>query len=170
MSPAPGRSALTPPSRAALGQSLFHVRPPSTRHLLPVTQRHGRVPTTAGEIMTRDVIVLLEDSDVSYIARLMLDQQLKRVPIVSDSRVVGIVSRRDILRVLARPDPEIRAELQDLLDDKTLMVGRFETKVRDGEVILAGSPNEADRRLARLLARSVPGVVVVRFEDETERD
>jgi CBS domain-containing protein len=56
---------------------------------------------TAGEIMSRPVVTVAPDTDVSEIARLLADYRIKRVPVVHDGRVVGIVSRADLLRALA---------------------------------------------------------------------
>jgi CBS domain-containing protein len=123
------------------------------------------VPRTAEEVMTREVVALPEDADVAEVARLMLEKRVKRIPIVSGDRVVGIVSRRDVLRVLVRADDEIQAEVTELLDDEILTLGRFRARVADGVVTLAGPKDRAERRLAELLARSVPGVIAVTFAD-----
>src|SRR5664280_2627555 len=56
--------------------------------------------TTVGDVMTRDVLALPDSLAAAEIARTMLEQALKHVPIVRGSEVVGIVSRRDILRAL----------------------------------------------------------------------
>ncbi len=51
------------------------------------------------EIMTPDPVVAMEDTPVEELAQIMLDEMVRRVPIVSGGRVVGIVSASDILRV-----------------------------------------------------------------------
>lgn len=130
--------------------------------------RRFRVPRTAGQVMIREVVALSEDADVSEVAWLMLEKRVKRIPIVAAGRVTGIVSRRDVIKVLARTDAEILVEVAELLDDEILMLGRFEPEVSGGVVTLTGTgPREpARRRLAELLARSVPGVIEVRFTDD----
>jgi len=56
---------------------------------------------TAGEIMSTPVVTVEESADVEEIARLLASYRIKRVPIVRDRQIVGIVSRADVLRVLA---------------------------------------------------------------------
>ncbi|HCJ66112.1 MAG TPA: hypothetical protein DHV62_01985 [Elusimicrobia bacterium] len=55
---------------------------------------------TAGEIMTKDVITVSEDTAVEEIATLMLEKWIKRVPVVKDKKVIGIISRPDIMRTI----------------------------------------------------------------------
>lgn len=139
--------------------------PDPRAHAMLVEHRERRVPTSVAEIMTRDVVVAPEDADVAEVARLMLDRHVKRIPIVAGERVVGIVARRDLLRMLARSDEAIRGEIEELLDDEILMIGHFRVEVADGLVTLSGPTDRASRRLAELLARSVAGVLGVRFEE-----
>jgi len=56
---------------------------------------------TARAIMSTPVVVIGEDTDASEIARLVTARRIKRVPVVRDGRIVGIVSRADLVRVLA---------------------------------------------------------------------
>lgn len=64
---------------------------------------HGRV---AGEVMTRNVVAVDEDVPLSEIALLLEEKRIKRVPVIRDGRLVGIVSRANLLRALAsRPTP-----------------------------------------------------------------
>lgn len=135
-------------------------------HAIPLAHHERYVPTTVEEIMTREVVAASEDADAAELARLMLERRVKRIPIVSGNRVVGIVSRRDLLRVLARSDEAIRGEVEELLDDEILMIGHFAVEVSNGVVTLAGPRDTSSRRLAELLTRSVPGALGVRFADE----
>ncbi len=99
--------------------------PDPRRHVLPTLHETSRVPTTVAEVTTRDVVALPEDADVALVARLMLDRHVKRIPIVRGKRVIGIVSRRDLLKVLARDDDDIRHELDGLLSDEILQLGPY---------------------------------------------
>jgi len=123
------------------------------------------LPRTAADAMTRDVVTLPEDADVAQAALLMLERAVKRIPVVRDGRVTGIVSRRDLLRALARSDAEVRAEVEDLLDEEQLQLGGVDVSVAGGIVSLAGLAGAGGRRAAEILARSVPGVVAVTFAD-----
>ena len=61
-----------------------------------------RAPVTrAREVMTSPVITVGEDTEIRDIARLLLDHRIKRVPVLRDGRIVGIVSRADLVRILA---------------------------------------------------------------------
>ena len=53
---------------------------------------------SAGDLMTRDVVVVGPDDDVADAARRMLRRHCRRLPVVCDERIVGVVSRHDILR------------------------------------------------------------------------
>jgi CBS domain-containing protein len=56
---------------------------------------------TASDIMSAPLVTVTEDTEVSEIARLLAIHHIKRVPVVRDGRVVGIVSRADLVRVVA---------------------------------------------------------------------
>lgn len=58
---------------------------------------------TASDLMTRDVVTATEDMPISEIADLLAQHRIKRVPILRNDRIVGIVSRADIVRTLALP-------------------------------------------------------------------
>jgi BON domain len=79
---------------------------------------------------------------------------------------VGIVARRDLLAVLARRDQDIARELEALLASELGAPSPYRATVRDGIMRLTGSADPTTRRLASLLAREVPGVVEVRFDEE----
>lgn len=120
-------------------------------------------PRTAGEVMTSDVIALPEAAGVAEVARVMVERAIKHVPIVSAGKLVGIVARRDVLKVLARKDESIAADLVNLFGDEALVLGRIGVSVSDGIVTLEGPKDPKDRHLAEVLARSISGVVAVRF-------
>jgi CBS domain-containing protein len=147
---------------------VLETQPDPRRHVIPSQYRRKAIPRVVGEVMTRDVIAVDEDADVALVARLMLEHRLKSVPVVIGNEVVGIVARRDVLRVLARSDIEIHVELEDLLDEEIQMMGRYRARVSDGIVTLYGPTDRAGQRLAELLARSVPGVIDVRFKKGLE--
>ena len=59
----------------------------------------------ASEIMSRPVVTVDEDTDTGEIARLLAAHRIKRVPVVRNGQVVGIVSRENLLRALASEEP-----------------------------------------------------------------
>jgi CBS-domain-containing membrane protein len=58
----------------------------------------SRRGATAGDIMSREVISVTEETDVDEVARLFVDWRIRRVPVLADGRLVGIVGRADLLR------------------------------------------------------------------------
>jgi CBS domain-containing protein len=119
-------------------------------------------PHTAGEVMSRSVYTLTEDTDATEAARLMLRHRLKSVPVVAGDRVVGIVARRDLLRLVARGDNDIRADLQHRLQEEVQALQGLDLHVDDGIVTIDGPVSPLVRQLVDALARTVPGVLEVR--------
>ena len=118
-----------------------------------------------GDVMTAEVVTMAVGSDHAQAARLMRKAGVKRIPIVDvNDRLVGIVSRSDIMRAFARPDSEIIAEILghvigDVLwiDSKLVEVGCV-----DGNVVLTGRlETRSDATLVETLTRRVDGVVSV---------
>ena len=58
----------------------------------------SRQGTTAGDIMSAEVISVTEETDIEEVARLFVNRHIRRVPVLADGRLVGIVSRGDLLR------------------------------------------------------------------------
>jgi CBS-domain-containing membrane protein len=119
----------------------------------------------ARELMSAPAITVAPRTSLAVAAKLMDDERVKRLPVVDAmGRLVGIVTRSDLLRVYLRPDSEIEHDVIDEVLDRTLLVerGSVIAQVRDGVVTLTG---RADRystaRLAVKLTQAVPGVVEV---------
>jgi CBS domain-containing protein len=135
-------------------------------HLAPVRQPLGPLPRVVAEVMTREVVALPESADATEAGRLMLELRIKSIPVVRGRRVVGIVARRDLLRMLARGDEDIAGDLRTLLEEELGPPSPYRVAVREGVVELTGPPDPTTRRLATLLVRGVPGVIDVRFDEE----
>jgi CBS domain-containing protein len=119
-------------------------------------------PQTVGEVMTTPVIALGPSADAADLAQTMLDADIRSLPIVEGSTVIGIVSRRDLLRTLVRDDDAIRTEIVDRIADYRDPDGSWDVQVVDGAVLLVGELDD-DGRAAVALARTVPGVGSVRL-------
>ena len=132
---------------------------------LETADSRGSPPHTASEVMSQSVYTLAQDTDATGAARMMLRHRLKSVPVVAGDRVVGIVARRDLLRLVARGDDDIRADLQARLASELERLHRLRVEVADGVVSVAGA-GELGRELVVGLARTVPGVVEVRSGDD----
>jgi CBS domain-containing protein len=135
-------------------------------HLLPLPRPQQEMPWSARQVMSSEVVCLSEDADAADAARLMLERGVKRIPVVSEDRVTGIISRRDLLKVLARPDEEVLADIQRLLTEQADVIGHYRVVISDGHVTLVGSTDVKITRLAEMVARSVPGVVAVEVVGE----
>jgi CBS domain-containing protein len=117
--------------------------------------------TTVGAVMTRDPRTVAPNTDVAKVARLMLDERLRSVPVLENGLVVGVVTRRDLLRVLARDDLDILADVRRRLAAYGGRA-RWAVTVSDGAVTVVDDFDDApDRHVARVLAESVPGVQAV---------
>jgi CBS domain-containing protein len=134
-------------------------------HALPAPAA-APVPVTVRDLMTTDVVTLRETDDVAEAARLMLGHGYRSIPVVTGGRVVGIVARQDLLGVLARRDTEIRAELDALLGELGGTTTPDHLEVADGVVTIAGPADPTRRRVIEVLARTVPGVLGIRFAED----
>jgi CBS domain-containing protein len=96
---------------------------------------------TAGELMTSPAVTIGAHATVPAAARLMSAHHVRRLPVTSESgKLVGIVSRRDLLSVFLRPDEDIAADVRRVLDDILLTEpGDAEVAVRNGIVTLTGT-------------------------------
>ena len=120
---------------------------------------------TAGEGMTAPAITIESWRTASDAAGLMLDRRVHRVPVLEDGKLVGIVTRADLVSAFARPDEEIALDIRDdvLLRTFWITPGDVDVTVRNGEVALRGTV-ESDL-LTQLLPEAVqrvPGVVRVK--------
>jgi CBS domain-containing protein len=100
-----------------------------------------RPPLTAGELMTSPAVTIDPHATVPAAARLMSTHRVRRLPVTSEQgRLVGIVSRRDLLSVFLRPDEDIAADIRRVLDDILLAEpGEADVVVRNGIVTLTGT-------------------------------
>jgi CBS domain-containing protein len=118
----------------------------------------------AGDVMTTPAITIGPDATVVEAAKVMIDRNVKRLPVVdADGCLVGIVSRADLLWVFLRPDDEIAEEIsQEVFARVLLQEPTYTVAVTDGIVRLSG---KLDRRssveIAERLVRAVDGVVDV---------
>ena len=132
--------------------------PRDPRYRTPEDDAREAPPKKVGEVMTAPPVVCSSTMDVAQLAEMMVREHRRCVPIVDDDRLVGIVTRRDLLRVLRRTDREIAADLRRHL----AMLGgpgRYTVSVREGEAIVIDQFDAPqDRHIAQVVAEAVPGV------------
>jgi CBS domain-containing protein len=123
----------------------------------------------AGEVMTRDVVTVEEQTPLVEVAKLFEHHNIKRVPVVRGGKVVGIVGRADLLHVLADlhsksapvlDDAGMQAEIvRQLKSEHWFSTAQVEISVRDGGVKIEGLVMSHEQRKAiRVAAENVPGV------------
>jgi predicted transcriptional regulator len=134
--------------------------PPDARtHLFP-RQRVHRTAVLVSEVMTSPAITVHESTDVADVVELMTSNNLKSLPVVDeDHRVVGVVSRSDLMRVRARRDDLVEQDVEALLAS----IGHrdWNVGVHDGVVDITGPSTTLDRSIAEVAAQTVTGVVAV---------
>ncbi|GAA4039251.1 CBS domain-containing protein [Nonomuraea soli] len=119
---------------------------------------------TAGELMSAPAVVATPNDSVVRAARLMDRHGVKRLPVVdAEGRLVGIVSRHDLLKVFTRSDEAIRNDVVNGLPP--LAVSSIEVTVKDGVVGLTGQVDKNSQAIAAARhAENVDGVVGLRDE------
>lgn len=135
-------------------------------HARPTEPAHDQGTVSVSDVMTERVHTVREGADAADIARLMLETGVKSIPVVRGRQVVGVVSRRDLIRTLATSDEQIRDEIHNLIAEAGL--SGWEAEVVDGRVTLSGGGTGRDARVAAILARTVAGVSEVRLPDDAE--
>ncbi|MFD4193373.1 CBS domain-containing protein [Amycolatopsis thermoflava] len=117
---------------------------------------------TVAEYMSTPVEVASMATEIEGIARRMLADRLRCVPITEEGVLVGVVSRRDLLRPLVSSDDTVATVLAAVLTDYSGHRGEWRVEVSDGEAVISGEfVDEAERRVVGALARSVRGVTGV---------
>ena len=130
---------------------------------------HGRV---VREIMTRDVISVSDTTELADIATLLETKRIKRVPVLRDGKLVGIVSRANLVRALAMTKSELTIEadsddhtirqklITELTGQEWVHMWAADIIVRDRVVHLwfSDDRSEEERQAVRVAAENIPGV------------
>lgn len=145
------------------------------RHRLD-RNKHGA--KTAAELMTRPAVTIAPEAPLGEAARLMSEHAIKRLPVIGgDGRIVGIVSRADLLKIFLRSDAEIARDIRENVIRRTLWIDpdTIRVTVRDGVATLEGQIERRSLILVLVgLAHAVQGVIGVDnrlsfFVDDTAR-
>ncbi|HST25350.1 MAG TPA: CBS domain-containing protein [Gaiellaceae bacterium] len=119
---------------------------------------------TAGEAMSSPPITIGPARPVSEAAGKMIDRIVNRLPVVDDGKLVGIVTRADLVRAFVRSDEVIAREIREEVILHTLWIPpeTLSLSVEAGQVTIGGHvESEQDAVLIERLTRRVPGVVGV---------
>lgn len=129
---------------------------------------------TAGDVMSRRLVTVNEDTGVARIAELLEKHRIKRVPVVRDGRPVGIVSRANLLRALATLEPhlpeapaddrELRERVLNSIEQTRQPTFLLNVIVQDGKVQVWGAvESEAAQRAVRVAVERVVPAERVEF-------
>jgi CBS-domain-containing membrane protein len=119
---------------------------------------------TAGEAMSAPPVTIRPNRPLAQAAAMMLEHRVNRLPVVDGDRLVGLVTRSDMVRAFARSDGEIEQAIREDVFLRTLWQSAdgIVVDVSGGEVVLRGEvQSEAQADAIQLFASRVPGVVAV---------
>lgn len=134
------------------------------------THTHGR---TVADVMSERLYTVAPDTPVKEVVQLMEKHRVKRLPVLEDGRLVGIISRANLLRALllaapalpvaSKSDSEIRERLaQELAASTWAPRSMLDIMVSKGEVHLYGTIlDDREREALCVAARNTPGVTAV---------
>ncbi|MFC3571992.1 CBS domain-containing protein [Streptomyces yaanensis] len=155
-------------TRQAQAPDLYRTRRrfPAVALTKPAKRRAAKARArTAGQLMTEPPVTVRADNTVAEAARTMVERGVERLPVVDEEdRLVGIVTRRDLLRVFLRPDREIHDEVVEEVLERTLWLtpGSVDVSVTEGVVTLAGRlERKSDAEIAVSMTPRIDGVVAV---------
>ncbi|MBI2215784.1 MAG: CBS domain-containing protein [Candidatus Rokubacteria bacterium] len=124
--------------------------------------------TTVAEVMTRSVVCVRPDTPLEAAAALIHEHNIRRVPVVSGGALVGIVSRADLIKALARGEPErtvARSDAQLVREMQTRM--KAEAWLSNRNILIEASDGilslwgvvetESEKSALETMARAIPG-------------
>lgn len=135
------------------------VLPDARAHMIPVHLSESAPARIVADVMTHGALTVSSGSDLVDAVDMLTSTMVKSLPVVDHGLVVGVVSRKDVVHLLARRDESIRAELDALVRSEG---ADWQVDVTDGVVLVSGPADEHQRGVAEALAGSVRGVVAVR--------
>lgn len=160
-----GRTVIGLVSEADLIRDLLASDPRA--HEIPREERQAR-PRVVDQVMTTHVVTTSPETDLAEAVELLTSTTVKSLPVVDHrGRLLGILSRSDVVGLLATADVRIESQVDELLRSSGLE--GWLVDVQDGTVSLQGPDDATDAMVARLLARTVPGVLEVNLREEERR-
>jgi CBS domain-containing protein len=152
------------------GDLLWHRVPgdPSAHLRRDLDMAPQRRPGTVVEVMAADPYTATPDLDLADVADIMLRHDVRSLPVVEGREVIGIISRRDILRTMVRSDDVLTQDVQHRLDEYADGARLWTVTVDGGVATVTGEfANDTQRAVVTVLARTVPGVSAVTVDETT---
>ena len=141
------------------------VRAPDWARPREASTRHAKIGAiTAGEAMTSPAATIEADRSTTAAATLMVDLDVNRLPVLEDGRLIGIVSRADLVRAFVRSDDQLAESIRHdvLLRVLWLNPELFDVEVHNGVASVGGRvERRSTAEMIERAVRSVPGVVDV---------
>jgi CBS domain-containing protein len=125
-------------------------------HMRVTPATSGTSPGTVASVMTANPHTVREDSDVAELAHTFARTSWKSVPVVRGEVLLGVVSRSDVIRAMARSDQDIAGEITRVLAETGLQA--WTVDVAGGVVHITGTGSERERAAVTSIAQSVKGV------------
>jgi CBS-domain-containing membrane protein len=120
---------------------------------------------TVGDVMSRGVVTVRPDVEIYEAAKIMATQEVKRLPVVDDDdRLLGVISRADIVSLFTRPDDVIEDEIREDLIRRVMSIDPdgIQVDVENGVVILRGEvETRGEARMLEELTNRLDGVLRV---------
>jgi CBS domain-containing protein len=134
----------------------------------PSTQTLKHDARLVGDAMTSPAVTIESYCSLAAAAGRMLEHSVNRLPVLQRGRLIGIVTRADLVRAFARSADEVLADAREEVEFHQKLnndPGSVVVEMHEGEVVLTGSVRRrSDADVLPRLVRSVPGVVDVRSE------
>lgn len=132
-------------------------------HVAPVPGVPHQRRATVRQLMSRPAVTVRSGADLAEAVDLMTRRSLKSLPVVDEaSRAIGMLSRRDVVHVVARNDERVEHELAALFE---LLGVDWRATVYSGAVTVEGPVGAKARSLARTAGATVSGVTSVDIVD-----
>lgn len=120
---------------------------------------------TVGDVMSRGVVTVRPDVEIYEAAKIMATREVKRLPVVDDDdRLLGVISRADIVSLFTRPDDVIEDEIREDLIRRVMSIDPdgIQVDVENGVVILRGEvETRGEARMLEELTNRLDGVLRV---------
>jgi CBS domain-containing protein len=117
-------------------------------------------PRRIADVMSHLVATVDVDDELDVAIDLMWSTMVKSLPVLDHGRVIGMISRSDVIHLLAGRDDRIRAEVREIIQTEN---PAWQVDVHDGVVTVTGPADPHERKLAGVLAGTIRGVVAVRI-------
>ena len=139
------------------------LEPDPRAHMRPVSPPARPLSATVAEVMTAQPYTVREDNDVADLAMVFARTGWKSVPVVRGQVLLGVVSRSDLIRAMARPDTEIAEEIATAFGEIGLRA--WHAEVFAGVAHITGTASERERAAATSIVQSVRGVRRVTLQE-----